>query len=450
MTCYEHDVGICRETKNSWEHRAPLTPSQVAELVRAVGLRFAVQPDPNRAFPDDEYSAAGAVISESLDTCRVVLGIKEMPLDYFRPGGRYALFAHVIKGQPYNMPMLKRLMELGCDLFDYERIADDAGRRLVFFGRFAGIAGAVETLIALGRRLAARGVENPFAGLKPPHAHQNIGELMKEVVLLRHRIRREGLPGPHVPLVIGVAGYGHVGRGVLEVLDALGVVDVTPENLPALCGLRPSSMVSHPGQAAIYRVVFREEHMAEPAEPSRAFDLDEYYRYPERFKPAFEERLPFLDVLVNCIFWTERYPRLVTREWLRGEFAKPDGPRLKVIGDISCDVRGAVEATVRVTDPGDPTYVYDPDTDRAVEGTDGRGVVVMAVENLPCELPVDSSEEFGRVLAPFVPALAADGGADAAAGTLPAPLARALILRRGELTEDYRYLGRHLEEAERR
>lgn len=449
MISHAYDVGICRETKNSWERRAPLTPSGVSKLARTTGLRFAVQPDPNRAFPDEEYRAAGAAISENLDNCRVVLGIKEMPVGYFRPGGRYVFFAHVIKGQAYNMPMLKRLMESGCDLFDYERIVDESGRRLVFFGRFAGVAGAVETLIALGRRLAARGAQNPFAGLNPPHAYRDMPALMKDIELLRHRIRRENLLDPHAPLVIGVAGYGHVGMGVLEVLDALGAVDVIPEDLPALGGLRRSGSVSRPGQGSLYRVVFREEHMAEPAEPGRVFDLQEYYRHPERFRPAFEERLPYLDVLINCIFWTDSYPRLVTREWLRGEFAKPDGPRLKVIGDISCDVRGAVEATVRVTDPGSPSYVYDPEIDRAVEGTDGHGVVVMAVDNLPCELPLDSSEEFSRVLEPFVPALAATGGADAAAGTLPGPIARALIVRRGELTEDYRYLSRHLEQAER-
>lgn len=434
-----YDVGICRETKNSWERRAPLTPDQVRRLIGERGLRFAVQSDANRAFADEAYRTAGAAVTDNLEACRAVIGIKEMPTGYFRPGGRYAFFAHVIKGQAYNMPMLKRLIECGCDLFDYERIVDDTGRRLVFFGRFAGIAGAVETLLALGRRLAARGAGNPFEGLRPPHEYPDTNVLLKDVSALRHRIRREHLLESHAPLVIGIAGYGHVGRGVIEVLDALGVVDVAPEELPALFSLS--------GQAEFYRVVFREEHMAEPIERDRVFHLEEYYRYPERFRPAFEERLPYLDALINCVFWTERYPRLVTRDWLRGEFAKPDGPRLKVIGDISCDVRGAVEATVRVTDPGNPTYVYDPEADCAVEGTKGRGVVIMAVENLPCELPVDASEEFGRALGPFIPGLAACLDEGTEAESLPGPLARALILRRGELTSEYRYLSRHLEQA---
>ncbi|MFO7676683.1 MAG: hypothetical protein R6X12_10255 [bacterium] len=430
------DIGICRETKNRWERRTPLTPGQVGEAVCSQGLQFAVQSSSVRAFPDEEYREVGAEVTEDLSNCRVVLGVKEMPVELFRPGGSYAFFAHVIKGQRYNMPMLSRLVELGCSLLDYELIADEGGRRLVFFGRFAGIAGMVETLVALGRRLASEGFENPLAGLRPPHEYEHVDALMRAVAATGLRLRREGLPNPLVPLVVGVAGYGHVGQGALEVLDAFGAVPVEPDEVPAVFG--------RGARTAVYRTVFREQHLAEPLERGKPFNLDEYYRHPERFRPAFEDRLPYLTVLVNAIFWTDRYPRLVTREWLRTELSKPDGLRLRVVGDISCDVRGAIEATVRVTDPERPVFVYDPGSDSAVAGVDGPGLVVMAVDNLPCELPIDSSLEFGRALMPFVTDLARTDFGTPGGPELPSPLARALVLRRGELTEKYRYLADYL------
>jgi alpha-aminoadipic semialdehyde synthase len=438
MAGSEFDIGICRETKNHWERRAPLTPSQVAELSRVAGLRFAVQPSSIRVFSDDDYFAAGAVMTDDLSGCRIVLGVKEMPMDSFRLMGSYAFFAHVVKGQRYNMPMLRRLAELGCNLVEYERITDDTGRRLVFFGRYAGIAGMVETLVALGLRLTAQGIRNPFADMRPPHQYEHVGALMSALGAIGYHVRRDGLPEQIAPLVVGVAGYGHVSQGALEVLDALGATAVDPDDVPAVFSAR--------SRTVIYRTVFKEQHLVDPIDRSKAFDLEEYYRHPERFRPAFEDRLPYLTVLVNCILWTDRYPRLVTREWLKSESAKPDGARLRVIGDISCDVRGAIEATVRVTDPGSPVFVYDPETDAATDGVDGRGVAVMAIDNLPCELPADASIDFGRALGPFVPYMArVDLGGEEAFSVLPRPLARALVLQRGKLTSDYRYITRYLE-----
>ena len=426
-------VGIVRETKNRWERRAPLTPDHVRELGREHGLRFRVQPSTLRVFPDIEYADAGGELNEDLSVCNVVMGVKEMPIDSFRQDGTYVFFSHVIKGQSYNMPMLARMMELGCNLVDYERIVDEQERRLVFFGRHAGIAGAVDTLQALGQRLVWEGYRTALADVQPTHKYEHIDTVMDAMRRVGHRLRREGLPSGLVPLVIGVAGYGHVAQGALEVLDSLGAVDIAPEQLPDL--------FSRSAPGPLCRTVFREEHMVDPREPGRSFDLQEYYDHPELYRASFEERLPYLTALVNCIYWTDRYPRLVTNEWLRGELGKPDGLKLRVVGDISCDVGGAVEATARVTDPGEPAFVFDPEQDSTTAGVEGRGVVIMAVDNLPCELPADSSEDFGRALMPFVPALAAaDFGLETARLELPVTVRRALVLHQGNLTSDYEYL----------
>lgn len=430
-------IGIRREDKNRWERRTPLTPGHVRELAGSHELDFAIQPSDIRVFANSDYSAVGADVTEDLAGCDVVLGVKEMPAGFFRQGGTYCFFSHVIKGQRHNMPMLQRLLDLGCNLLDYEKMTDDSGRRLVFFGRYAGLAGMVDTLYGFGLRLQDEGLDTSFAGIGPAHSHDTLAAALKAVAEAGHRARREGIPTRLAPLIVGVAGYGHVGQGAIEVLDALGAEEVAPEDVPGL--------VSSGRQNRIYRTVFREEHMVEPVEPGHSFDLQEYYRRPERYRGAFEGRLPYLAVLVNCIYWESRYPRLVTREWLRGEMSKPGGPRLRIIGDISCDVGGAIEANVRLTDPGAPFYVYEPTAGTATDGVSGPGVVVMAIDNLPCELPADSSEEFGRTLTGFVPALArADFDRDSDKLDLPGPLRRALVVHRGRLAADFAYLSRFL------
>lgn len=150
----QHCIGVRREDKSDWERRTPITPAVAAPLREQHGIQVVVQPAPQRAFTAAEFEAAGAQVQEDLSGCPVVLGIKEIPKSAFLPGQAYVFFAHVIKGQPFNMPMLQRMLDLGCTLIDYEKVTDDAGRRLIFFGWHAGVAGMLETLWTLGQRLA--------------------------------------------------------------------------------------------------------------------------------------------------------------------------------------------------------------------------------------------------------------------------------------------------------
>jgi saccharopine dehydrogenase (NAD+, L-lysine-forming) len=432
-------VGIRREDKSEWERRVPITPDQAATLRREHGLGFIVQPSPIRVFPDAEFAQAGARVQEDLDACAVVLAIKEIPEKVFRPGGVYVFFSHTIKGQPYNMPMLQRMLDLECTLIDYERIVDAKNRRLVFFGRHAGLAGMIDTLWALGQRLAWEGIPTPFTQLRQTHTYADLHEAESAIHAVGEQIRRDGLPEPVVPVVCGFAGYGNVSAGAQEILDHLPVAVVEPPDLASFM-----SSGTHSNRT-LYKVVFKEEHMVEPREPGQPFELQDYYEHPDRYRGVFAQYVPHLTVLVNGIYWSEDYPRLVTRALLRRLWT--DGPpRLRVIGDISCDVEGAIECTIKCTEPGEPVFVYDPLSGEATDGYAGRGVVVLAVDILPSELPREASEDFGRILMPFLPAVAqADYSQPFERLVLPPEIKRAVIAHQGKLTPDYEYIQAHLE-----
>jgi len=428
-------VGIRREDKNQWERRVPLVPTDASELQTKDGLRVFVQPSNIRVCTDDEYRSAGVEVNEDLGRASVIFAIKEIPAHLLLPRKTYVFFAHVVKGQPHNMPMLRRLMELGCSLVDYEKITDDQKRRLIFFGRHAGYGGMIETLRCLGQRLATSGASTPLAQVRSAFQYRDLSEAKAHITALGgETVHQAGAPA----LVFGFSGYGHVSMGAQEIFDCLAPVEVGVADLPAA-----ASAAADPRPV---KVVFREEHMVERKEKSFPFNLQEYYDHPERYAGCFEKYLPHLDVLVNCIYWDSRYPRLVTREWARKNYRTGCAPRLKVIGDISCDIKGSVELTVRVTEPDHPCYVYLPEQDSVRNGVEGNGPVIMAIDNLPCEIPRESSQYFSSVLRDVaVPLAKADWQVPFEMLDLPPYLKRAVIVHQGRLTSDYQYIQKHLE-----
>ena len=431
-------VGIRREDKSIWERRVPVVPEDVGELTRQHGIEVVVQPSETRVFDDQDFARVGAQLREDLSDCNVVLAVKEIPPELFLPGTVYVFFAHVIKGQSYNMPMLQRLLDLGCVLIDYEKVTDEKGRRLIFFGRHAGWAGMIDTLWALGQRLEWEGVPNPFTLVDQAHTYTDLDAARAAVQRAGERIRAEGIPTGLAPLAVGFAGYGNVSQGAQDIFDLLPFEEVAPGDLSDLDRSRPDPHT-------LYKVVFKEEHMVVPVDPAGSFDLQDYYGHPEKYASRFSGYLPHLTVLLNGIYWEARYPRLVTKAVLREMFSGTGQPRLRVIGDISCDVEGAIECTVRCTEPGDPVFVYDPRTGAAVDGYAGEGVVVMAVDILPSELPREASNDFSAVLKEYVPAIAtADYTVPFEQLALPPEIKRAVITYQGELTPDYRYLAQYL------
>jgi alpha-aminoadipic semialdehyde synthase len=437
-------LGIRREDKNPWERRVPLIPVHARELIRDQGIEIWIQPSAIRVFSDEDYRREGVKISEDLSPCSIILAVKEIPPEFFRDGRVYVFFSHTIKGQPHNMPMLQRMIELRATLIDYERIVDEQGRRLVFFGRQAGQAGMIDTLWALGRRLESEGIATPFSSIRQTIRYASLVDAVEAIKKVGWQIYKRSLDPRIVPLVIGFCGYGHVSLGAQEIFDLLPFEEIAPGRL---AGLFEKGSFS---EKKVYKTVFKEADMVRPKDRGQAFELQDYYDHPEKYRPVLEKSLPYLAGLVNAIYWASRYPRFVTKKYLRRLFSGRAGPRLRVIGDLSCDISGGVECTLRCTDPSSPVFTYDVRTDEARTGFAGRGPVIVAVDNLPAEISLESSVFFSQVLKPFIPALCtADFSSSFARLNLPPPLKKAVILLRGGLTPDYAYMRDFLDSSKR-
>jgi len=427
-------IGIRLEDKNDWERRVALTPFDVKSLV-ARGVGIEVERFERRTYSDSEFESAGASLTGDVRGCEIVLGIKEMPVDYFRTAGTYMFFSHTIKGQPHNMDMLAALVERRCTLLDYEVVTDENNRRLIFFGKYAGLAGMIDTIWATGQRLLAMGCETPLAELKPAHEYDNLEDCKAAISEIGERISSDGLPRELAPMVFGITGYGNVSQGAQEILDLLPHTEVAPEDLASFVDSNRSL------RDRVAKVVYHEKHLVERVDTSTGFDLQEYYDHPELYRSAFEPHLGLLSVLVNGIYWDEKYPILAGVEQLRRLFEGQSLPRLISVGDITCDVDGSLACTMRDTEPGDPVYIYDPVTRETPSGFEGNGLAVMAVGNLPCELPRESSIMFSKALAPFIPALGnVDLDATFEEADLPEPIRRSVVLWRGEFTPNFRYM----------
>jgi alpha-aminoadipic semialdehyde synthase len=415
------------------ERRAPLTPRHIERLIKQKKLDIVIQSSPKRVFTDDEYRRAGAIISSDMEECSVIFGVKEMPESFFEEGKTYVFFSHVIKGQQKNMPMLRRMMELGCNLIDYERVVDEQGKRIIFFGRYAGMAGMINSFWSLGLRLKELGYSSNLLKIRQAHHYHSLKEARDDISAIGQVIAESGIAHDLRPFVIGFTGYGNVSAGAQEICGLLPVKEISAEKLIDLKNRKklPDNI--------IYKVVFREEDMYERIDGSH-FDLHDYFQNPSLYKSKFEQYVPHLSMLINCIFWSNQYPKLVTRDILKRLYSKGN-PKLAVIGDISCDVDGSMECTVKSTEIEDPIYVYNPASGSIQMGSTGDGIQVMAVDILPAELPRDSSEGFGDVLVNYVKPIAdADFDEPFEDLDLPRSIKKALILHKGKLTPDYEYL----------
>jgi len=429
----EKIIGIRREDKNEWERRVPLVPDDVRWLKEKHGIRTLIQPSAIRIFADEEYRRAGAEVGEDLGRAGTVFAVKEIPETLFQEGKTYVFFSHTIKGQHHNLPMLRAMVERRCSLVDYERVLDEKNRRLIFFGRYAGLAGMLDTLHGYGVKLEARGIANPFSAIRQAYQYASLEEAKAAVEAVGAAIDAEGFPEELCPLVVGFAGYGNVSRGAQEIFDLLPHKILSAEALVEMIDNFSSDNLN------LVKVVFSEDDMVRPRQGQ--FELQDYYAHPEKYEGKFEDYLPLLSILVNCIYWTDKYPRLVTKEYLKNRTILESTPRLQVIGDISCDIDGSIEITHKATKPDNPFYTYFAGEDRSVDGVQALGTTVMAVDNLPCEFPRESSNEFSAVLRDFVPALvAADFDRPTAALGLPYPIQKALLLHRGAFAPEYEYM----------
>ena len=431
-------IGIRREDKNEWERRVALTPDHVAELSRDASVELRIQPSAKRAFPDIDYAASGAAIVDELNECDVILGIKEIPIEKLVSGKTHMFFSHTTKGQDYSMPMLREIMRLGCTLIDYEQIVNERGKRLIFFGKHAGYAGMIDGLWALGKRLEAEGHYTGLEQIRLAHEYSSLDDATHHISRIGERLRHTGLPASLRPLVCGFTGSGNVSRGAQEIFDRLPTLEIEADDLERFLADpdRPRSL--------FYKVVFNRSHRftRKDGEP---FDATHFDAHPEMYSNGLARWLPRLTMLIHGAFWAPEHPRTVSFDdisqlWSSGQ------PRLKVIADISCDIHGGIEATVRPTTPGEPTFLWDVEGAEEKELFTGDGPLIMAVDNLPCQLAAESSEHFGDTLVRWVPQLdRCDWSAPLDELELPPELRRAIVVHRGELTPDYRYLSDFLE-----
>lgn len=394
-------LGVIRETKNPPDRRVPLNPEQCRRLLdRYANLDITVQPSPLRCFTDEEYRAQGITLGEDLSGCDVLMGVKEVKLDALLPDKTYFFFSHTAKEQPYNRGLLQEIIRKRVRMVDYEYLTLD-GVRVVAFGRWAGLVGAYNGLRGYGRKSGRY-------ELKPAHDCFDLEELMGELEKIE--------PGQ---LRITVTGGGRVAGGALEVLDAAGFQQ-----------LSPADFLEKSFKHAVYTRL-------DPWHYTRrtdglAFEFSHFVEHPEAYESGFDPYGERTDLFIPCHFWDPRSPQMVSAEQLKsGQFP------ISLVADISCDIGEPIASTVRASTIAEPFYGYDPVTGSETDPFEPGVVTVMAVDNLPGELPRDAASDFGEaLLAQVIPEIL--GQRDTGM------LARASITEGGQLTQPYSYLEGYL------
>jgi alpha-aminoadipic semialdehyde synthase len=439
-------LGIVREQHGMWERRAPLTPPQVKQLLDQLpGSKVLVQPCTRRIFPNEQYEAAGATITDDLSAANFILGVKSVKANELIPNKSYMFFSHTIKAQPYSMPLLDTIIEKKVRLFDYECITkegrDDAPR-LVAFGNYAGRAGMIDGLQGLGIRLLAEGYSTPLLHLPNTYMHRSYEEVKQRLKVIGEMIKTNGFPKALSPVVFAFTGNGNVAKGAIEIFEHLPHEYISVEDLPTLKdeisqGKRKSNL--------IYAVKLKTSDLVRHKTDPIRFSKDDYYRFPENYEPVFHENvLPYVTMLVNGIYWDARFPRLITKQQM-AQLRKSGNGNLRAVADISCDIGGSVEFLSRPTSIETPFYTYNPEKGEIQDHVDAKGVLMLGVDNLPTELPADASNHFGTRLLPLLPPLltAKDGNYE----NLPPELKRACIASDGALTPKWNYITRLREQT---
>ena len=426
-------IAIRKENIEPTERRSPMTPAQAARLMEK-GIEVTVEPWDNRYFSAAQWRENGARISDDLSAANIIFGVKEVPVDDLYPGKPHVFFSHTIKGQSYNMPLLQAILDKKVTLLDYEKVTDERGRRLIFFGPYAGLAGAINALWLLGRRLEKEGIASPLSQIRQAREYASLEEAKKAIRAVAANIEADGMPDTGQTWSIALTGAGTVSRGAQEIIDLLPVKEVTPPEF------RQMQKEGSFDRKTLYKVIIDCDNFVKPKNPAHQFDWQDYFSHPEKYEADFEGYLSDLTVVINGIYWETRYPRLITKEAVARLYSEKQ-PDLRVIADITCDVQGSVECTLHCTASDKPAYVYDPQKDEADESMQAHGPVILAVDKLPSELPGEATAFFGEALAPYVADLArADFSASFEELDIPAPFKRAVIAHQGRLTPDFEYL----------
>jgi alanine dehydrogenase len=394
-------IGIIREEKIPHDKRVPFTPEQAKMLMEEnEGLEIVVQPSPFRCYHDSEYQNAGIKLQEDLGSCDLLMGIKEVPPEKLLDGQSYMFFSHTIKRQEHNKPLLRALLEKQIRMIDYECLVDEEGRRVIGFGRYAGIVGAYNGLMGYGRKYGLFTLE--------PADILNSKEKMFE------GLRKTGLPN----IKIIITGGGRVANGAEETMGVMNIRKVTPYEF-----------LNYSFREPVYVQLHSHDYYAH--KEGKPFSRHEFYESPGNFESHFGEFTKVCDLLIHCAYWDPRAPRLFSIKEM-----KDPRFRISVIADVTCDINGSIPSTVRSTTIEDKFYGYNPQTEEIMTPFLSGNITVMAIDNLPCELPRDASEGFGKHLMERVIPEVVNGDRSGL-------LKRATICDKGRLMNDFLYLSEY-------
>lgn len=389
---------IIKERKNPPDRRVVFSPEKLAEArAQFPNTEFVVESSDIRIFPDSTYQKLGFKVTDDVSDCDVMIGVKEVPIENLIPNKKYFYFSHTIKKQPYNRKLLKAMLEKNIEMYDHETIVKKSGARLIGFGRYAGLVGAYNGFRALGLR------DNLF-NLPKVETLADLDEVKAEL---------DKITLPSIKILL--TGTGKVAQGAKEILDHLKIKEISD-------ALYLTSKFTEP----VYVMADVMEYAKR--KDGKVGDKWEFYKDPSGYESNFMPYAKETDVFIAGHFYGNNAPYLFTRE-----DAKSPDFKINLVADISCDVDGPVASTLRASTIADPFYGYDPRTEKEVAFNAQDAITVMAVDNLPCELPKDASEGFGEMfLENVIPAFFN--------GDERGILKRAKITENGKLTERFSYL----------
>ncbi|RSK37346.1 NAD(P)-dependent oxidoreductase [Hymenobacter metallilatus] len=393
-------IGLIREGKTPPDKRVPLTPKKCAEAeARFPGLKIVVQESGIRCFSDQEYRNLGIEVRPEVADCDILMGVKEVPVAQLIPHKTYLFFSHTVKKQPANRELLRQVLAKQITLIDYELLTNENGERIVAFGRWAGIVGAYNGLLTYGRK-------HGLYELKPAYECVDMEDMQEEFF----KVKR--LP----PIKIAVTGSGRVAQGAVEVLNLMGIRRVSVYDYLYLDFNEP-----------VYTQLRSSDYNRR--RDGRVWDTPDFHRNPQEYESTFQNFLPVTNLLIACAYWHPAAPRLFSLEdTCRAHF------RIDTIADVTCDVDGSIPTTKRSSTIQEPAFDYNCQTQELEPPYSRPGnITIMAVDNLPCELPRNASRDFGRQLIDNVLPHLVHEGSDAV-------IERATIARNGQLTERYQYL----------
>ncbi|WP_421809939.1 NAD(P)-dependent oxidoreductase [Flagellimonas sp.] len=398
--------GIIRERKNPPDRRVVLSPAECQKVLDSFpDAQIEVETSPIRVFSDEEYQERGIPVTDTMQDCDVLLGVKEVPIEALLPHKKYFFFSHTIKKQPYNRDLLRAVLEKNIELYDHEVITNVKEQRLVAFGRYAGIVGAYNGIRAYGLKL----------GLFNLPKAENLEDQQALIKALK------GIKLPAIKIVL--TGRGRVGNGAREMLDAMEIKRVNV-----------SDYLNKTYQEPVYCQIDASEYNKRK-DGVRGNKVD-FFQNPQEYQSNFFRFAKVTDFYIAGHFYGDGAPYLYTREDAR----HPDF-KIKVVADISCDIDGPVASTIRPSTIADPIYGYDPISETEIDFMDAKAIAVMAVDNLPCELPRDASNGFGEAFSKYVIPAFFNGDEDGI-------LERARMTQNGKLTPRFAYLQKYVDGVE--